>query len=123
MSRGSETRKKSLPQNEGHAWPHGAHTGGTRCCYLRRGLLEISRKECEGPRAERGAEVVGVRLAWRTGLTWGRGSGGQIDRQTDRVGDKDKEETEIKDLEALLPECLVKDRFSLFLTCPRPVSL
>lgn len=50
---------------------------------VRRGLLEISRKEREGPRAERGAEVVGAQLAWRTGLTWDRGSGGQTDRQTE----------------------------------------
>lgn len=65
--------------------------------------------------------MAGVRLAWRTGLTWDRGSGGQIDRQ--REWEIKTKKKQIKDLEALLPECLVKDHFSLFLTCPRPVSL
>lgn len=58
---------------------------------MRRGLLEISRKEHEGPHAEQGAEVVRAQLAWRTGLARDGGSAGQTDRQTERVGDKDKE--------------------------------
>lgn len=35
-------------------------------------------------------------MAWRTGLTWGRGSGGQIDRQTEwEIKTKKKQRSKI----------------------------